>query len=222
MQEPTVLEFSKKYDADHAAEYYRKHRAGLRRRVSNWWEQRMAARALEIAGNPASVLDLPCGAGRFWALLAGRQDRRLMAADYSADMVATARREQPPALVARFEAFQASAFETGLPDGAVESIFCMRLLHHIVEPADRLKLLREFHRVAQKSVIISLWVDGNLQASRRKRLEQRRRKRAYQNRFVAEPAVIEREMRECGFDIAGQVDMLPGISMWRTYVLIKR
>ena len=50
----------------------------------------MARRALALAGNPKSVLDLPCGAGRFWELLAENPERELYAADNSENMVAVA------------------------------------------------------------------------------------------------------------------------------------
>ncbi len=77
----------------------------------------------------------------------------------------------------RVRPLQTSAFDIDLPDNAVDSIFCMRLLHHIGDPAHRLAILREFQRVTRDSVIISLWVDGNFKAWKRKRLEgQRRRK----------------------------------------------
>lgn len=63
-----TLEFSGKYDSKHSLEYYKKHKDSIGRRLSNRREQSMAEKALAIAGNPASILDLPCGAGRFWPL----------------------------------------------------------------------------------------------------------------------------------------------------------
>ena len=62
----TELEFSGKYNAEHSRRYFYKHNQGLGRRFSNWCEQAMARKALKIAGNPKSVLDIPCGTGRFW------------------------------------------------------------------------------------------------------------------------------------------------------------
>lgn len=222
MPENKELEFQEKYDAKHSLKYFRKHQRGLRRRLTTWAERRMLRKALAMMGDPGSVLDIPCGAGRFWTVLAERPDRRILAADYSADMIETARRFQPPELVARVETFQASAFDIKLPDTAVEAIVCIRLIHHIGQAEDRRRMLAEFHRVAAHTVCLSCWVDGNLQARRRKRLEARRPKRKYQNRFVFERDTIEREIREAGFDILGHIDLLPGISMWRMYVLRKR
>jgi len=215
------LEFSDKYDHDHAEHYFRKHRAGLARRLTTWRELAMARRALAMAGDPDVVLDLPCGAGRFWPLLAAKSGRRILAADSSEEMLQVARRMQPKELVDRVECFQCSAFKTGLDDGSVDNIFCMRLLHHILEPAHRLAMLREFHRVTRDTVCISLWVDGNYRAYRRRKLEATRSKAELQNRGVVERERIEAEFRQAGFRIVGHLDFLKFYSMWRVYVLHK-
>jgi SAM-dependent methyltransferase len=220
------LEFSRKYDQQHAQHYLEKHQDGIARRLSNWRDQNLARRALQLAGDPAVVLDLPCGAGRFWPLLAEREDRRILAADNSAEMIATARRAQSPEIVARVRTFQTSAFDIDLDDQTVDCIFCMRLLHHVADPAHRLAMLREFHRVSRDTVIVSLWVDGNLKAWRRRRLEERRARRdgtqANQNRFIVARSSIEAEFRQAGFSILGHHDFLPGYAMWRVYTLRKQ
>jgi ubiquinone/menaquinone biosynthesis C-methylase UbiE len=216
------LEFSEKYSREHAQGYHHKHKEGLARRASNWWEQRMARRALRIAGDPRSILDLPCGAGRFWVMLAKDPDRELLAADNSEHMLAVADHSHAPEVRNRFKLFQTSVFDIDLPNNAVESIFCMRLLHHIGEAENRLQIYREFHRVTRDSVCLSLWVDGNYKARRRKRLEARRPAKAYQNRFVLERGMVEAEFALAGFAVLGHVDFLPGYAMWRTYVLKKQ
>jgi hypothetical protein len=55
-----------------------------------------------------------------------------------------------------------------MPADAVGSIVCMRLLHHISDPAHRLSMPREFHRVSRDSLIVSLWVDSDYKAWKRK------------------------------------------------------
>ena len=85
------LTFSSKYTFNHALKYHDKHRNTLSHRLSNWREQRMAAWALALAGDPATVLDLPCGTGRFWPLLACKEDRTILAADNSEAMLSVAR-----------------------------------------------------------------------------------------------------------------------------------
>ena len=223
---PTVeFEFSRNYDEEHSRQYFLKYQDGLARRLSNWRDQQLARQALRAAGEPGLVLDLPCGAGRFWPLLAEKSNRVILAADNSPDMIRVARQCQPPEVVARVHAFQTSAFSIDLDDAAVDSIFSMRLLHRIAEPENRLAMLREFHRVTRDTLIVSLWVDGNLKSWRRKRLE---RKRAAQggagessNRFVVARRQIESEFANAGFKIVDRRDFLPGYAMWRVYTLRK-
>lgn len=222
---PIELEFSRKYDQRHAQQYLHKHQDGLARRLSHWRDVQVARHALKLADEPNLVLDLPCGAGRFWPMLSEQPNRVILAADNSADMLVTAKAAQPAAVVARVKTFQTSAFAIDLGDNAVDCIFCIRLLHHIESAEHRLAILREFHRVSRDSLIVSLWVDGNYKAWKRRRLELRRVRegRAPQtgNRFVIPRAVIESEFRQAGFAIVGHQDFLPGYALWRTYTLRK-
>ena len=226
MTTPIKLQFSDKYDTQHAHDYLLKHQSGLARQLSHKRDVHLARRALKLAGEPGLVLDLPCGAGRFWPLLAEKENRVIIAADNSAAMLGIAQVAQPTDVVKRVCTLQTSAFEIDLPDNAVDSIFCMRLLHHIGEASHRQALLREFHRVSRDSVIVSLWVDGNFKAWRRKRLESKRAEESetsgYQNRFVLPSATVESEFREAGFQIQEHLDFAPLYAMWRVYVLRKR
>lgn len=222
MPKPRSLElpFSGKYDQTHAQGYLNKHQHGLARRLSNWRDVQVGRSALRLAGDPALVLDLPCGAGRFWPMLAEHPNRVILAADNSADMIATALAAQPREVVARVKTFKTSAFDIALGDNAVDCVFCIRLLHHFKSSEHRLAALREFHRVTRDTVIVSLWVDGNFKAWRRNRLETRRG--AGENRFVVRRDEIEFEFLKAGFQVLGHRDFLPGYAMWRTYVLRKR
>ncbi|MCD9117232.1 MULTISPECIES: class I SAM-dependent methyltransferase [Pseudomonas] len=222
MSKPIKLDFSEKYDEQHAQQYFHKHRSGLSRRLSNQRDQQLARRALALVGDPGLVLDLPCGAGRFWSLLAEKPNRVIIGADNSEAMLKTALKSQPADVVKRVRPLHTSAFDIALPDNAVDSIFCMRLLHHIGEPAHRLAILKEFERVSRDSVIVSLWVDGNFKAWKRKRLERTRGQKDYQNRFVLPTDTVEEEFRQAGFRIQERLDFLPLYAMWRVYVLRKR
>ncbi len=216
------LTFSKKYNLKHALKYHDKHRNTLSRRLSNWREQAIAEKALKLAGQPATVLDLPCGTGRFWALLARKKDRTILAADNSDAMLSVAREVMPPAVLERVQTFQSSAFDIQLANDSVDHVFCMRLLHHITRPEDRLAILSEFYRVARHSVAVSLWVDGNYKSLRRRKLEARRTHKTYQNRIVLQRRIVEREFSDAGFAIAGHYDFLKFYAMWRLYVLKKQ
>ncbi len=219
------LEFSQKYDREHSRNYFHKHRASFSRRLSHWRDLQLARAALRDAGNPDVVLDLPCGAGRFWPLLTDHGRRAIFAADNSADMLATAQHYQPEAIVRQVRAFQTSAFRIDMADCSVDGIFCMRLLHHVQASEHRQAILKEFFRVSRDSVVLSLWVDGNYKARRRAALERKRSEQGRlgknRNRFVVAAAVIEREFAEAGFEVISARDFLPGYSMWRVYTLRK-
>ncbi len=221
-----TLKFSEKYDQQHATDYLLKHQNGWARRLSHTRDEQLARRALALAGEPGVVLDLPCGAGRFWPLLAAKHNREIIGADNSASMLEVACVAQPSEVVKRVRRLQTSAFDIDLPDNAVDSIFCMRLLHHIGDASHRMALLREFHRVSRDSVIISLWVDGNFKAWKRKRLERQRGtspvQEGYQNRFVLPAVTVEAEFRKAGFTVQEHLDFIPLYAMWRVYVLRKR
>ena len=219
---PVQLPFSDKYDHEHAQAYFDKHKDGLARRLSHRRDEQLARKALALADQPTLVLDLPCGAGRFWPLLAEQNNRVIIGADNSAGMLDIARASQPRAIVDRVRLMQTSAFDIDLPDRSVDCIFSMRLMHHIGESEHRLAMLREFHRVTRDTVILSLWVDGNYKAWKRSRLERdraRREERGIQNRFVIPARQIEDEFRATGFSTLGHFDFIPLYAMWRVYVL---
>lgn len=216
------LPFSDKYDKRHAFDYYVKHKDGLSRKLSHWRDNQLARKALKAAGYPRVVLDLPSGAGRFWPLLAEQPGRIILAADLSQDMLDMARKMQPKEIVNKISTFQSSAFNITLADDSVDCIFCMRLLHHVAEHEHRMAMLQEFHRVTKDTVIVSLWIDGNYKAWRRRRSESKRDDyHPNSNRFVLSQATAEAEFKLAGFDVVKHFDFLPKYAMWRVYVLRK-
>jgi len=218
---PIKLEFSNKYTREHSQYYYEKHQRGIEPRLSHWRDVQIARKALRIAGEPKEVLDLPCGAGRFWPTLAENPNRKIIGADNSADMVAVALEHCPKNIASRVTAFQTSAFAIDMQDNAVDSIFSMRLMHHIGQSEHRIAMLKEFHRVTKDTVILSLWVDGNLKAYQRRKSEERHPRGPNQNRFVIPAKQIEQEFGQAGFNIVDHIDFLPYYAMWRVYILRK-
>jgi cyclopropane fatty-acyl-phospholipid synthase-like methyltransferase len=219
---PIKLEFSNKYNREHSQYYYEKHKRGIEPRLSHWRDVQIARKALSIAGEPQKVLDLPCGAGRFWPTLAENPSRTIIGADNSADMVAVALENCPKEIAGRVTAFQTSAFAIEMEDNAVDSIFSMRLMHHIGQSEHRVAMLKEFHRVSKDTVILSLWVDGNLKAYQRRKSEERHPRGPNQNRFLIPAKQIEQEFKAAGFNIVKHLDFIPYYAMWRVYVLRKK
>ena len=202
-----------------------KPRPGFVRRFSLWRDEQLARHALKAAGEPGLVLDLPSGTGKFWSVLAEHSNRVILAGDQSADKLAVAEDQCPTAVLKRIKTFQTSAFSIDLNDNAVDCIFCMRLFHHIADSDERSEILREFHRVSRDTVIVALWVDGNIRSWRRKRMQIFRDScalpAARRSRFVVGRTAIKGEFEASGFRILRHYDFLPGYAMWRVYVLRK-
>jgi len=215
------LKFSKKYDRERAERYFEKHQKGFGRKLSNWRETGILRKAMKIAGNPNSVLDIPAGAGRFWNLLAENPGRKIFISDNSLDMLGTGLRFRERELTEKLLPFQSSAFTIPLKNNSVENVFCVRLLHHIGESADRVSMMREMARVTSGTICLTLWIDGNYKAFKRRKAEARRKKKLYQNRFVVPRKQFEQEVQEAGLAIVERVDYLRFHSMWAAYVLKK-
>jgi len=222
---PIDHEFSRQCEQEQAQCHQEKRALGFSGRLARWRDEQMARQALKVAGEPGLVLDLPSGVGRFWPVLTEHANRVVLAADQSPEMLAIAEASFPAEKLNRIKTFQTSAFSIDLTENAVDCIFCMRLFHHVADGDRRSAILREFHRVTRDTVIVSLWVDGNIKSWRRKRLERLRAcaeptvPRA--NRFVVDKNAIRAEFEQAGFQILAHHDFLPGYAMWRGYVLRK-
>ncbi len=102
---------------------------GFVRRLALWREQRLVRRALKVAGEPGLVLDLACGAGRFWPLLAEHGNRVILAADSSQGMLDHAQTHHPVSLLARIKLFQSSVFSIDMSERGGQ-----HFLHAAVSP----------------------------------------------------------------------------------------
>ena len=209
------------YSLQDAQHYAAHHQKSLRTRLTTFRERRLLASALRQCGQPASILDIPCGAGRFWQVLFGSGIGQLIAADNSDGMLSVAR-ESWAQESERLQLLNTSVFAIDLPDRAVDVVCCLRFFHHVALPADRHIALRELHRVAGSHVIVSLWVDGNLQSRRRMRRDALRTVApGFGPRRCLSRADFERECADVGFTVKRHWDVAPGWSMWRFYLLGK-
>jgi len=225
MNTPAKLKLSEKYGKALAQSYFLKRNESFLKRLANYRGEQLASDALDKAGEPGLVLDLPCGKGKFWPILAQKPNRIIIGADHSLEVLKTAMASQSAQVVSRVKALRTSAFDIELPDNSVDSIFCMRLLHQLGNADQRLTLLKEFYRVTRETVIVSLWVDGNFQSWRRKRYEQRRMTSGtdteHKSRFVIGRSVAEEEFQQACFQTVSKSDFIPLYAMWRVYVLRK-
>lgn len=177
------------------AEYYSsKHERTLGKRLSNWRERQIMAKALRALAPFDSVLDLPSGAGRFLPTLA-RFNVRTLVSDRSHEMLKQGY---------RFDAdfarqplrFATSADAVCLPSNAVDVVLCARLIHHLPTRQVRVAVLSELARIARKGVVISFF-DANSIKHRRRARKQRKRGRL-SGRHGMTCSEIEEEAREAG------------------------
>jgi len=142
---------------DEVEDYERRRYRGLDQRVVHNREMRILERIFRgvKGGGPLSVLDAPCGFGRFTKFLLERS-AFLAATDLSPAMVErTASREsgavRPRGVVADLK--------RGLPfePGSFSLVFSMRFFHHLHESGDRRAVLAEFGRVSRRWAVVSFY-----------------------------------------------------------------
>ncbi|MDH7498848.1 MAG: class I SAM-dependent methyltransferase [candidate division NC10 bacterium] len=114
-------------------------------------ERRAVAKALRRLGKGSTILDLPCGTGRFASLLWERADR-LVEADISLEMIQFARkRTNLERGILGFVRCDAEALP--FRDGAFDCVLCFRFLPHL-PLATRERVLRELARVSRGGLIL--------------------------------------------------------------------
>lgn len=159
------------YEAgEHAAHYAdRRWLETAHARKTDAWEQRVVAELLAQAGAPhcGTVLDLPCGHGRFTPLLTECAEH-LIQGDLAASMLE--RRVQ-----ASDWAVQGSLLALPFRADAVDLAFCFRVLHHFPEATLRARAIAELGRVSRRWVLTSYYDAGSFPVWR-DRLRGRQRK----------------------------------------------
>jgi ubiquinone/menaquinone biosynthesis C-methylase UbiE len=140
------------YQSSEVASDYDFHRFGSperRRRNARKWK--MIELALTHAGTVRTVLDLPCGTGRFTGHLA-RAGYEVIGSDIAMEMMQVAARQL--AATPRLHGYvRADAERLPLADGAIDCVMSIRFLLHI-DPATRVAIIREMARVSTRWLIL--------------------------------------------------------------------
>lgn len=173
-----------------AEKYARRFESGSHKRIDAR-EQRAVAKIFAGLDGCRTVLDVPCGAGRFGKTL-GQGDRRVIETDVAHEMVEIAHR-------AHRLAVQSDAAHLPFRNGAVDCVFSNRLLHHILPRDERAVFLREFHRVSKRWVVVTFF-DYRMFATVRKALKKLKRAKV---RYDEQPTFeqFEAEVMAAGFRI---------------------
>lgn len=199
-----------------AAAYRRKYERTWIRRLSNRREMGVVRRGLSAAGARDEILDCPCGAGRLVPVLLERAGR-VVGADLSPAMVAEARSALAPLVAAgAVDLRVASADALPFPDRAFDTAVCHRLLHHVSERRDRVRILAELGRVARRGVVVS-FQDATTGKGRRQARQGKQGRRV-----VLHPDELAAEAAEAGLLLVPPVHRLsPRFSLIAVAVLRK-
>ena len=140
-------------DANVAERYDAERFSSLSGKVFQWAERRAIRGVLKSLPSGGRAVDAPCGTGRLSDLLL-RRGWRTFACDISAEMLGVARRRNGGRTGSiRFSRMDCT--EMALASQSVSAVFSIRFLVHIA-PAERIKMLREFRRVTDRWVVISM------------------------------------------------------------------
>jgi ubiquinone/menaquinone biosynthesis C-methylase UbiE len=114
-------------------------------------------KALSFTTGVRTILDLPCGTGRFTGALA-RAGYEIVGSDISLEMLGKAASLDSPKMAdadrpAIRGYVQANAEHLPLRNDSLDCVVCIRFMMH-VDPAHRVNMLREFARVSRRWVIV--------------------------------------------------------------------
>ncbi len=144
-------------DADVAASYDQRWAGAIGQK-----RDRRKARAIdlglqtltELCGAPlTSVLDMPCGTGRFTTFL-GDQFERYWGVDLAVEMLQQARAKATFVANANMQFFAADAAKLPFADQAIDVAVCIRFLHLVRDPELRIEFVRELGRISRYGVIV--------------------------------------------------------------------
>ena len=141
------------YRSDSVAEDYDFHRFSTperqKRNARKWAAIR---KALSLTEGVRVILDLPCGTGRFTGGLA-REGYEIVGSDISMEMLQKAAAIPDGRQPGIRGYVQANAEHLPLRSDSLDCVVSIRFMMH-VDPATRVRMLREFHRVSRRWVIV--------------------------------------------------------------------
>src|SRR5687767_3905479 len=146
------------YRSEQVAEDYDFHRFSTpERQKRNARKWAAIQKALSLTTGVRTILDLPCGTGRFTGALA-RHGYEIVGSDISLEMLGKAKsvvgKEMADGQQLSIRGYvQANAEHLPLRNDSLDCVVCIRFMMH-VDPAHRVNMLREFARVSRRWVIV--------------------------------------------------------------------
>lgn len=145
------------YRSAQVAEDYDFHRfSSPERQKRNARKWAAIRKALSRTRDVHTVLDLPCGTGRFTGALA-REGYQVVGSDISHEMLLKAAAVEvgtQSGTAGGIRGYlQANAEHLPLRDDSFDCVVCIRFMMH-VDPATRVRMLREFRRVSRRWLVV--------------------------------------------------------------------
>ena len=174
-------------------------------------ERRFAQMLVTRIGQGGTIIDVPCGDGRFSSILG--QANLLASADYDPDMVLATQVKHENLVLGRL----LIADITSLPfaSDSADLTFSMRLLHHIPESKTRIAVLKELARVSRTWVAVSFY---------RKECLRYIRKRALRKKISGHPIWVKSfcdEAAQCKLELIEKTPRFFGLNS-QTLVLFRK
>jgi ubiquinone/menaquinone biosynthesis C-methylase UbiE len=144
--EKVTIDKAKNYEKKRFTRRYRTRRL-------NRFEKAFALRVVEMLGDDAHIVDVPCGNGRFLDIFS--EARKLTMVDYSENMLAAAKEKLGDAKNVEF--LRADISNLPLLANCAELCFCMRLFHHMKDDEIKLAAFKELSRISNKYVAMSFY-----------------------------------------------------------------
>jgi ubiquinone/menaquinone biosynthesis C-methylase UbiE len=141
-------------DIEHARGYEdERYFSNRRGRRLNELDQAFAKMILELAGEEAHIVDVPCGTGRFFNVFSRAQ--KLTMIDYSENMLSIVKERHGEH--DHIQVLQGDIKALPLEDRSADACFSMRYFHHLDNDKIALTILKELARVSRRYVGISFY-----------------------------------------------------------------
>lgn len=186
--------------------YHKKRYKSFDQKVVDKREKQIVKKIFNKFEINGSILDIPCGYGRFHSLLnqfgeIHAADNGTLIAKYAEENVGLAK-----------STTICDAADMPFEDNSFDAVFSFRLIQHIHNRDERVNIYKEFARVSKKWVIISLYVDTTIH----KTMKNINKKKA-KITFLNDEIVLD-EFKNSNIKIVSSYSVLPGLHGHKIYL----
>lgn len=189
--------------------YHEKRYKSIDQKIVDRLEKRVVKNIFDKFSINYSILDIPCGYGRFHPLLS--QYGGIHAADNDKLIAKYQKKEIGISKSTTICGADSMPYE----DNSFNVVFCFRLIQHIHNSSERIAIYKEFKRVSKEWVIISLYEKTTLHSAI-KRISRKNAKITFLER-----AQVHKEFTEANLTPVYKRSIMPGIHAHKVYLAKK-